>query len=1030
MSALSVSRLLQCTRSPHVSPLARLAVTVPLLLWLALAPAVGVSAQQAAAPHSLAADADQSAFAPSLAAAPDAPSSQTVTVPGMQTPNGLAVHGTNRRIYLTSRDNDTLYMLNPSTFAVLGQVAVGDLPWGVAVDTIANRVYVANFGSANVMVFDSNTLEPLATIEMDHDAQPTFVAILPGVQRVFVANNRSDSIAVIDSATNTVEKFVKPGDAGAWGLAVNPNLNQVYVTFRTSGTLVTLDGALDWEPQPGATFQPCGGYPAAPFGAAFNQTTDKLYLACAPAGDVDTAVVYDTAAGGLLEVTRTLIGGGGSNGGGVAVSRGSGSAFFTNSASDTVSIMSYPSFLVSNTEPTGDDPFAVAVDVVGSRVIVGNRAGNSLTVFADPYLPGAFSKSTPANAATGQPANPTLRWDASAGATSYEYCYDTTNNSSCGGSWTSTGSSTTASLSGLSSGTTYYWQVRARNAAGATDANTSAWWSFTTQGCYALTMNVNPPGGGGITPSLAPNCGTGYSPGANVQLTCNTNPGYTFVNWSGDLSGTTNPASLTMNGNKSVTCNLSAPTGVTLWMDPAATTIGAGQVFSVTIRAVAGSRSVDAVDLVIGFDRSKLRVVDAGGNESIQIIPGPALTTILANSANNSTGVINYSAGVALGGTPATGNFVVATIWLKAVAGSETTTPVQFSAGTDLFYLGNSVLGSTAGSTVTIRFISLLGHVSLQGRGTPPANNWLNFPLTVTLHAGSCSNPVGSPYSAATDAAGNFSIGGAPAGTYNVRVKNAHTLSNCRANVLLGTTTVSDFGTLLEGDANNDDCVKGADFSILASCYLCQEGQACWATLNCARADFNGDKRVAAADFSLLATNYNKCGPTTVTSVAAAVMAPKGTVDLTVAPATRVVNAGEVFAVALNVAANGQPVQAVDAQVTFDPQYLRVVDAGGNDTGSVEPGTALATVLSNSADNSQGMITYSAGQELDGAPPDGQFVLATVHFKLVAEPPSGTEIAYLPATDVFYLGDSVKGALYAGQAVTLKEKTYLPLLLR
>ena len=74
----------------------------------------------------------------------------------------------------------------------------------------------------------------------------------------------------------TVEKFVKPGDVGAWGLAVNPNLNQVYVTFRGSGTLVTLEATFGWDPRPGATFQPCGSSPdAAPFGLAFNQNTGQ-----------------------------------------------------------------------------------------------------------------------------------------------------------------------------------------------------------------------------------------------------------------------------------------------------------------------------------------------------------------------------------------------------------------------------------------------------------------------------------------------------------------------------------------------------------------------------------------------------------------------------------------------------------------------------------------------------------------------------------------------------------------------------------
>jgi hypothetical protein len=74
----------------------------------------------------------------------------------------------------------------------------------------------------------------------------------------------------------------------------------------------------------------------------------------------------------------------------------------------------------------------------------------------------------------------TLGWGYSSLA-AYEYCYDTSNDSSCGGSWTSAGGNTSVAVSGLANGTTYYWQVRARNADGTTDANTGAMWSFTTE---------------------------------------------------------------------------------------------------------------------------------------------------------------------------------------------------------------------------------------------------------------------------------------------------------------------------------------------------------------------------------------------------------------------------------------------------------------------------------------------------------------------------------------------------------------------
>jgi len=113
-------------------------------------------------------------------------------------------------------------------------------------------------------------------------------------------------------------------------------------------------------------------------------------------------------------------------------------------------------------------------------------------------LPGAFSKLNPANAATDQPGSLTLSWAASTNATSYEYCYGTTNPCS---NWADNGASTSKTLSGLTPETTYYWQVRAKNTTGNTLADGGTWWSFSVgQVSYSyvylplVLKPVQPPG--------------------------------------------------------------------------------------------------------------------------------------------------------------------------------------------------------------------------------------------------------------------------------------------------------------------------------------------------------------------------------------------------------------------------------------------------------------------------------------------------------------------------------------------------------
>ena len=95
-----------------------------------------------------------------------------------------------------------------------------------------------------------------------------------------------------------------------------------------------------------------------------------------------------------------------------------------------------------------------------------------------PPPPGAFGKSSPANGATKRPTSQTLSWSTSSGAASYEYCVSTAPSCSV---WTGVGTATSASPAGLAARTTYYWQVRANNGSGQTEANGGAWWRFTTR---------------------------------------------------------------------------------------------------------------------------------------------------------------------------------------------------------------------------------------------------------------------------------------------------------------------------------------------------------------------------------------------------------------------------------------------------------------------------------------------------------------------------------------------------------------------
>ncbi len=79
---------------------------------------------------------------------------------------------------------------------------------------------------------------------------------------------------------------------------------------------------------------------------------------------------------------------------------------------------------------------------------------------------------------------------------------------------------------------------------------------------YTLTVNANPPGAWGSV-TRDPNKPT-YDFGDVVTLTAAANPGYSFAGWSGDLTGSDNPGTITMRGSKTVAAHFRRSTKIVL----------------------------------------------------------------------------------------------------------------------------------------------------------------------------------------------------------------------------------------------------------------------------------------------------------------------------------------------------------------------------------------------------------------------------------------------------------------------------------
>jgi uncharacterized repeat protein (TIGR01451 family) len=95
----------------------------------------------------------------------------------------------------------------------------------------------------------------------------------------------------------------------------------------------------------------------------------------------------------------------------------------------------------------------------------------------------------------------------------------------------------------------------------APSASTTYTANFNSQ--FPLATNSNPAGGGTITAN--PSSADGYyNSGSDVQLTATPAAGYYFASWSGDITGTISPATVTMSAARSVTANFAIITNPVL----------------------------------------------------------------------------------------------------------------------------------------------------------------------------------------------------------------------------------------------------------------------------------------------------------------------------------------------------------------------------------------------------------------------------------------------------------------------------------
>ncbi len=281
-----------------------------------------------------------------------------------------------------------------------------------------------------------------------------------------------------------------------------------------------------------------------------------------------------------------------------------------------------------------------------------------------------------------------------------------------------------------------------------------------------------------------------------------------------------------------------------------------GQTTTVDIR-ILNVRNLYGADVQLSFDPTIVQIEDMNPSlPDAQITLGgfPYPDYPPVNAGDNANGTLYCVVTQASPRPPANGEGTMGIITFRGIKNG--ISPVRFTFVQLSDPEGIEIPSTTFDGEVEVLDVGTIsGRVSFQGRSTPPAADWV-CPISVTLTISGQTVPTYT-FAVTTDASGAFTLTNIMTGTYDIRVRDLHSLWNVRQGypVVPGMNAV-DMGTLVEGDADVNGTINILDFSILSTAYgTCAPNPAFDP-----RADFNNSMCVDIMDFSLLATNYGRSG--------------------------------------------------------------------------------------------------------------------------------------------------------------------------
>lgn len=152
-------------------------------------------------------------------------------------------------LFVSNSASNYISIIDRSLERVIGAVTVGDRPMGMALNGTQDRLYVVNSASRNISVVDVSRFSVLDTIQLTAGIEPVDIVIIPDDRnliegKLYITNRISNDVSVVNTVAKRILKTIPVG-IGPSAIAADAVRKEIYVTNERSNDLSIINAIDD-----------------------------------------------------------------------------------------------------------------------------------------------------------------------------------------------------------------------------------------------------------------------------------------------------------------------------------------------------------------------------------------------------------------------------------------------------------------------------------------------------------------------------------------------------------------------------------------------------------------------------------------------------------------------------------------------------------------------------------------------------------------------------------------------------------------